>query len=246
MYTQTKKTNPVLVIFVMATLVQVQVLAHSYESDSLIKFHGYVLDTISDAPNAVPVKAKIILERLPYGNEIGILSSKDSTGYYKYQLSPIHDYKISITSGGHRPFEGVVKTKAWSNSGSIKRNYYLQPEWKQDQVIRLNKLIFEQGRSVISRESLGELNFLAKTMNENKEMVVQLEGHTDWRGDHKSNMTLSEERVNAVKNYLISMGINAKRIKTKAFGGTSPITRDDSLEASSINRRVEVRILKTE
>lgn len=215
-----------------------------FERDSLIKFHGYIYDTISNTPKKLPVGAKIVLERLPYGSEIGIISSDDSTGHFEYLLSFDHDYKISIKSEGHSDINDVVKTKEWASNGQLQKNYYMTPELKEDQVIRLQNLIFEQGKAIISSDSYAELNRLANTMKQRSEMVIQLEGHTDWRGAHKSNMKLSEKRVEAVKKYLIAQGIDNKRIKTKAFGGTRPITRKASVEASSINRRVEVRILK--
>lgn len=233
-------------VSVLLLIIQFQTMAASHQADSLIKFHGYILDSISASPNKLPVGAKMILERLPYGSEIGIISSKDSSGYFEYFLSFEHDYRLDIKSEGHQAFFETVKTKQWTINGVLNKDYYLVPEWKEDQVIRLKKLIFEQGKSVILPESLSELDMLGSAMNSKPNMLIQLEGHTDWRGDHKSNMKLSEERVEAVKFYLSSKGIDGKRIKTKAYGGTQPLTRDKSLEASSINRRVEVRIIKIE
>ena len=120
----------------------------------------------------------------------------------------------------------------------------MEPQVKENQVIRLKKLIFEQGKSSITSESYGELNKLVNLMNENSLMQIQLEGHTDYRGSKKLNMELSQQRVDAVKSYLVGKGINAKRIKIKAFGGTQPLIKESSIEASEVNRRVEVRILK--
>jgi outer membrane protein OmpA-like peptidoglycan-associated protein len=80
-------------------------------------------------------------------------------------------------------------------------------------------------------------------MKDNPKMVIQLEGHTDYRGGAKENLELSKERVEAVKSYLVQKGINKARIKTKAFGGTMPLSRDDTPEAHRLNRRVELRIL---
>jgi len=229
---------------IILLIFQVHAVCFGVQLDSLIKFHGYVLDTITDPPNKIPVGAKIVLERLPYGSEIGIISSNDTTGYFEYLLSFDHDYRLDMKSEGHQPFIETVKTRQWAQNGEIRKDYYLVPEWQEDQVILLKTLIFEQGKSVIQAESFPELDILATTMFNKPNMVIQLEGHTDWRGDHKSNMRLSEDRVESVKSYLVSKGIDTKRIKTKAYGGTNPITRDASLEASSINRRVEVRILK--
>jgi outer membrane protein OmpA-like peptidoglycan-associated protein len=212
--------------------------------DSIVKMHGYVLDTVSDNPNKVAVHAKIILESIPYGNEIGIISSNDSSGYYEYYMNLKHTYKIDVRSENHRYYFESIDPKRAVKVGEIVRNFYLTPQVKENQVIRLNKLIFEQGQSNITSESYGELNKLAYLMIENSSMQIQLEGHTDYRGSKKLNMELSQKRVEAVKAYLIGKDISSRRIKTKSYGGSKPIIKEMSIEASKLNRRVEVRILK--
>jgi outer membrane protein OmpA-like peptidoglycan-associated protein len=57
-------------------------------------------------------------------------------------------------------------------------------------------------------------------------------------------MKLSEKRVAAVRDYLISKGAARSKIKTRAFGGTMPLSHNNSEEAHKLNRRVEVRILQ--
>jgi len=52
------------------------------------------------------------------------------------------------------------------------------------------------------------------------------------------------QRVDKIKSYLISKGINHRRIKGKGYGGARPIATNDSEEARRLNRRVEFRILK--
>jgi outer membrane protein OmpA-like peptidoglycan-associated protein len=81
-------------------------------------------------------------------------------------------------------------------------------------------------------------------MKENESMVIQLEGHTDYQGNPKENMKLSKDRVESVKQYITSQGIPKTRIKTKAFGGTMPLSRDNTPEGHRLNRRVELRILE--
>jgi len=216
------------------------------DSISIVKMYGYIYDTVSENPNRIALSAKIILESLPHGSEIGIISSNDSSGYYEYYINLKTNYKISIQADNHsKYFENLDPLKAL-NGNEIRRNYYLEPEVKENQVIRLNKLIFEQGKSNITPESFAELNRLANLMIEYAGIEIQLEGHTDYRGSKRLNLELSQQRVDAVKNYLVGRGINARRIKTKAFGGTQPLVKEKSIEASEINRRVEVRILKIE
>jgi len=110
-------------------------------------------------------------------------------------------------------------------------------------VMRLSDLNFDAGRSVISGSSYPELDEVVLMLKNNPRMVIQLEGHTDVRGNANANLKLSEERVKAVKSYLVSKGGSKGRIKTKAFGGNAPISREDTEEAHSLNRRVELRIL---
>jgi outer membrane protein OmpA-like peptidoglycan-associated protein len=109
--------------------------------------------------------------------------------------------------------------------------------------MRLNNLIFEVGKSKIDPESYTELDLLANMMIENPKLVIQLEGHTDYLGDAKENLKLSQKRVESIRAYLIDKAINKLRIKTKAFGGLQPLSRDNTPEAHRLNRRVEVRIL---
>jgi outer membrane protein OmpA-like peptidoglycan-associated protein len=155
-----------------------------------------------------------------------------------------HQYRINVISENHRRHSEVFEPESELSELGIERNFYLEPELKENQVIRLNKLIFKQGEASITSESFQELNRLVGIMNENVGMQIQLEGHTDYRGSKKLNMELSQNRVQAVKSYLIGKGISSKRIKTKAYGGTKPLIKEQSIEASEVNRRVEVRILR--
>lgn len=216
----------------------------SIVEDSIVKMHGYIYDTISDHPDTIGVHARITLESLPYGSEIGIITSKDSSGYYEYYINLANNYLVYIRSEHHRLFSENLDPNKIFKEGEIIRNYYLDPQVKENQVIRLNKLIFELGKSDITSDSYEELNRLAKIMNENTSIHIQLEGHTDYRGSKRLNMELSQKRVQAVKEYLIKKGISSRKIKTKAYGGSRPLIKERSIEASEINRRVEVRILK--
>jgi outer membrane protein OmpA-like peptidoglycan-associated protein len=65
-------------------------------------------------------------------------------------------------------------------------------------------------------------------------------------GNPAANIKLSHDRVDAVKKYLVRKGIAKSRVKTKAFGGTKLLTTDTSPEGRNANRRVEMRILKSQ
>jgi outer membrane protein OmpA-like peptidoglycan-associated protein len=73
---------------------------------------------------------------------------------------------------------------------------------------------------------------------------VRLEGHTDNVGPVDKNQQLSEDRVMEVKRYLVSRGVDEKRISTVGFGGSKPRFSNEREETRKLNRRVELVIVK--
>lgn len=107
----------------------------------------------------------------------------------------------------------------------------------------LNNVYFETAEYELLTASFSELNKLVELMNQNPTLTILIEGHTDVIGDKKANMELSQKRVNSVKNYLISKGIESKRIETKGWGSTKPLNANGNDEERKVNRRVEFRVM---
>lgn len=110
---------------------------------------------------------------------------------------------------------------------------------------RLNNLLFKQSSYEIEPESYPELDTLVNIMTRNPAMEIELAGHTDNVGDAKLNVALSQRRVDAVKSYLMQRGIAENRIQTQAYGGSKPQADNSREETKRLNRRVEVKILKS-
>jgi outer membrane protein OmpA-like peptidoglycan-associated protein len=100
------------------------------------------------------------------------------------------------------------------------------------------------GTTSLLEESFAELDAVVDFMKINPKVEIELEGHTDNRGDARKNVVLSQQRVAKIKSYLVSKGIPSKRIKGKGFGGSRPIASSDSEEARKMNRRVDFLITK--
>lgn len=86
------------------------------------------------------------------------------------------------------------------------------------------------------------LNQVVKMMNENPGLRVRIEAHTDNVGNDDTNMKLSEDRANAVKDYLVNKGISADRITAQGFGETMPIADNNTASGRTRNRRVEIKV----
>ncbi|CAH0994524.1 Peptidoglycan-associated lipoprotein [Emticicia aquatica] len=98
---------------------------------------------------------------------------------------------------------------------------------------------FDVNKSTIKPASMGEINSIAKILKDNTNLKIEISGHTDTDGDDASNLKLSEARAIAVKNQLVSMGIDSNRLTTKGYGETKPITSNTTFEGKAENRRVE-------
>ncbi len=203
----------------------------------MVLVYGQILDAASNKP----VKGHINFEKMPRANNVGFISNKEN-GSYQLHMLENRKYTLEITAEGYITVFDIVDIEDIDADGQIKKDFLLTAA-ADGNVLRMNNLLFELGKSQILKSSYDELNSLAQMLYNNPKMKIQLEGHTDFRGNPERNMKLSEDRVIAVREYLMAQSVRKNRIKLKAFGGSQPLTTDKSEEAKMKNRRVEVRIL---
>lgn len=98
---------------------------------------------------------------------------------------------------------------------------------------------FDVNKATIKQESMGTLNGIAQILKDNPEIKFEVGGHTDSDGDDAFNLKLSQARADAVRNQLISMGIEGGRLSSKGYGKTKPISDNKTWEGKANNRRVE-------
>ena len=92
-------------------------------------------------------------------------------------------------------------------------------------------------------ESQSELQRVYKILVE-RDLKVEISGHTDSRSDDKYNQTLSENRANAVKEYLVELGYPAEKLTTTGYGEKKPVATNNTPEGRQKNRRVEMRVIQ--
>jgi len=96
---------------------------------------------------------------------------------------------------------------------------------------------------VIKKSSYGILDQVVTVMNENPEYNLEIHGHTDSQGDDAKNMTLSENRAAAVREYLTNKGVAANRLKSFGHGETEPVADNGNSAGRAKNRRVEFKVM---
>jgi outer membrane protein OmpA-like peptidoglycan-associated protein len=102
-------------------------------------------------------------------------------------------------------------------------------------------ILFDFGSAHVRPESTPTLKEIAQMLKGHADLKLVIEGHTDNVGGDASNLTLSEKRAAAVKDYLVStQGIDAARLQTRGFGSTKPVSPNGTAEGRQNNRRVEL------
>jgi hypothetical protein len=102
-------------------------------------------------------------------------------------------------------------------------------------------VFFDFNQSEIKSDAYPLLKEALNILEENPEMRVEIQGHTDNKGPEAYNQTLSEKRAMAVKTYLIKQGIDAERLEIKGYGESDPIAPNDTEEGRQKNRRVRFK-----
>lgn len=109
--------------------------------------------------------------------------------------------------------------------------------------LEFTNIQFEFSSTNMVSSSQNIIDQLVSFMMKNKNLKIEIAGHTDSNGDANFNMELSEKRALAIKSKLEEKGIDGNRIKTKGYGDLFPLVPNTSEKNKQKNRRVEFRLL---
>ena len=117
---------------------------------------------------------------------------------------------------------------------------------RKDRIELKQQVHFKTNRSVILPDSFELLRQVATALKDAPSVNVRIEGHTDNVGKLEKNMKLSQSRADAVRDFLVRQGVDAKQILAEGYGPTRPIASNLSRAGKAANRRVEFRMLQPE
>lgn len=101
---------------------------------------------------------------------------------------------------------------------------------------------FRTGTAEIEPHFATQLKDIAYAMNLAPELTLDLSGYADRRGSAEFNQQLSEQRVQAVRDFLIQQGVQGDRLTASAYGASAPLSQNESLEGDFFDRRVTLRL----
>ncbi|MBD2770504.1 OmpA family protein [Hymenobacter sp. BT664] len=148
-----------------------------------------------------------------------------------------HPYAYQVELAGYMTVDSV-----WTATpGPVVQDILLRPLAVGTTQV-LDNVQFEQGKAVLLPSSLPALQKLLWLLSDNPGLTIELRGHTDNVGPPQKNVSLSEQRVAAVKTYLVTHGIAAARITGIGLGGAEPTASNAQESTRQLNRRVEFRV----
>ena len=201
----------------------------------------WVKGKVFDKKTTVGLPSAIELTDIKSGNLISKIQT-DEDGNYLVTLPVGKDYGFNVNRKNYL-FYSDNFSLAHNNTDSVFTiNIPLQPIEKGATIV-LKNIFFETGKFELQNQSKSELDKLVLLLNENPNLKIQIDGHTDNVGQEKDNQLLSSNRAKSVVGYLLSKAINAQRLTYKGFGDTKPVANNANEQGKALNRRTELSVI---
>ncbi len=197
--------------------------------------------------NGTPIHAKVKWENMETGKIIGSLHSNAKDGSYTIILPLKKNYGYYIEHENYYPLSGNIDLRKVDETTKIRKDFtmYTYTEIITKKIaIPLENVFFETNKYNLKSESFAELDRLIRFLNKNKNITIEIGGHTDNSGSKEHNKKLSLQRAKSVEAYLVKRGVSAKRILSKGYGETKPVAPNTNEDGKARNRRVEFRVVE--
>lgn len=215
------------------------------------KLVTYVKATVRDAKTKTPLSST--LKFIDANTRENIQTGEtDNSGVFLVTLNVGKKYALTVTKQGYNYYSKEFDLT--NTTLSLDKPYLLDidlmpfagvenmPDANRN--FTLNNVNFATAQTEPLPESYNELDNLVQLLNTNPTLEVAIYGHTDNVGSASSNLSLSEKRAAAIKNYLIGKGIAANRLASQGFGETKPTDSNETEEGRARNRRTEFSVQK--
>jgi peptidoglycan-associated lipoprotein len=228
-----------------------------------------VTGLVKDEKTGSPIPASTV--QLIASDGSNLQAETGSGGDFRFNLNPNVDYIFLASKKGYLNGKERETTKGQERSREFMVTILLTAF---DRPIELPNILYDFGKYDLRPESMVSLDKLVETLTDNSNVTIELMSHTDSRDTEEFNQTLSQQRAQAVVNYLIEKGIDPERLTAVGYGESTPVVVDQTIAtetpflkegttlteefintlaneeqkeiAHQINRRTEFRVLRTD
>ncbi len=205
---------------------------------------AYVKVKVTEMVSNKPVQVEVKLESQPFKTSRFQMQGTDEKGEAMFYVMLNRNYAFTVAEPGY------LYTSKFVNQGkanSIGEPEVLEIELQPIEIgaeVQLYNIYFETDSFRILSQSESELQNLVTFLTNNKDLKVEIQGHTDSSGNAENNRVLSEKRAKSVVDYLVKNGIAINRLKFGGYGDKVPIASNDTPEGRMLNRRTTIKILE--
>ncbi len=207
------------------------------DKKALTVFKGKTIDAITKKP----VQAEMEIVDNSTGKKTQDFTTNSATGKFLVSLNAGRNYGIAVEKDGylfHSENFDISNASSFNMVNKVIELYNIKVGSK----IALRNVFFASGKSTLTPDSNAELDRLVKLLKDVPGLKIELSGHTDNVGSESMNKKLSQDRAQAVVNYLINKGIDSKRLAAKGYGSSQPVASNNTSEGRQENRRTEFLI----
>jgi outer membrane protein OmpA-like peptidoglycan-associated protein len=208
---------------------------------------------VKKEPSPVKFSVKVVdaATKQPLDAKVSLTSVKDNkavamTGSYDFSITDAaaKDYRLSVEKEGYVFLNTVVNIAGASDKANMLTRTVELKKASVGVTQILHNIYFDFNKATFKQESYDELGKLENMMKQNTALKIEIAGHTDSFGPDSYNKKLSQQRAAAVRAFLMSKGIDTKRVTAAGYGDTRPLaSNDDEQGGREINRRVEFKII---
>ena len=176
-----------------------------------------------------------------------------SDGGYSFELETEKNYSLVAKKDNYftdrKKFTTVGKSKSKTGQTSIdlaKQGVNMSvKEIILNQENEIPHVLWDFNAAILKPSTIIQLNKTIQLLKDNPSIIIEIGSHTDSRGDHASNVMLSQKRADAVRDYLLSKGIVATRVTSMGYGEMKPLIKNAITEEDhAINRRTEFSVIQ--
>jgi len=201
----------------------------------------WVKGKVFDKKTNAGLPSSVELSSVKTGNIISKIQT-DEDGNYLVTLPVGKDYAFNVNRQGYLFYSDNFSLLDNKIDSAFTVNIPLQPIEKGATIV-LKNIFFETGKFKLQSESKSELDKLVSLLNDNPNLKIQIDGHTDNVGQEKDNLLLSTNRAKSVVGYLLNKSISTQRLSYKGFGSTKPVADNTTENGRALNRRTELSII---
>ncbi|PKQ67361.1 hypothetical protein BZG01_08210 [Labilibaculum manganireducens] len=207
---------------------------------------SWLKGNVLDAKSKNPVLASLLLIDLMSNDTIIQIKSDRTDGSYLVCLPSGKEYLFSASAENYLFYsEHFAMKNDQKKSNPQQLDIFLDKIEKGKEIV-LRNVFFDIDSWDILPKSEIELTRLYDLLAAYPKLKIEIAGHTDNTGTENYNLNLSNNRAKAVCDYLISKGIEAKRLSFKGYGASHPIAANETEEGRSLNRRTEFKVVENQ